>query len=136
MTKTRKTINGDKTRQKVAQILKEPRRNETHGEWENGEATVLVQSLQKFAWQVEAVQVRDLPFHKGKLRYFRIWNVGNFLSVAELVAGNTFNGLHIVRKSRLVIRYCYADSAHPYISRKKEILEMGQEKENQEREKP
>lgn len=64
---------------------------------------LLVQSLKKFGWQLEAVQVRDLPFHKSKWRYLRTWNIGNFLSVAELVAGDIFNGLHIVRKSLLGI---------------------------------
>lgn len=33
----------------------------------------------------------------------------------------------------MAIRYCYADSTYYYIPRKNEILEMGQEKKNQER---
>lgn len=89
--------------------------------------------ISKFDWQLEATQVRDLPVHKNQWRYFMMWNVGNCQSVAELVAGNTFNSLHTVRKNRLAIGYCYADSAQFYTCRKKEILDMGQEKKNQKR---
>lgn len=137
MTKIRKTINGDQTTKKISEILKELRGKETRGEWQNGEAYGFMQSLKIFGWQVEAVQGRDLPFHKGKWRYFGMWNASIFLSVAELVASNIFNGLHIVRKSKLVIQHCFADCACAYVPRKKENLEMGQEKKkNQEREKP
>lgn len=50
------------------------------------------------------------------------------------MAGNIFNSLHDVRKSRFAVRYCYADTAHSNIYGKKENLEMGKEKKkNQER---
>lgn len=80
----------------------------------------------------QSSSVGDLSFHIGKWRYLKKWNVGNFLSVAELVAEDIL--VYIVWGWLLDILYRLTFF---YLPTKYDILEVDQEKErNQEREKP